>query len=217
MFNLFTRNGFAFIFCAILFNIAYSQETQVIQAITAQDTCKTAELEPAKKICTDRSVHTYLRENFQQVVGQNPELAGVTCNWDLPITPPKGIFSQEPKYRITCENQNLMNKVLVGWIGDLKFMQSNIVLGNHLLYLRGKKEDAKINCNESRSYSNITNAVMGSNCTLTISPSGQSVSFSVVYTKNQTVTDRKLFVAVMSVEPQKTEDLERYLLGSLAK
>ena len=197
--------------------IALTIFSVVTHAQTNENKCVTAENEPLRKICTDKSVQSYLLQNFQQTVSNIPELADVVCKWELPVTPPRGLFANGPTNSITCENNDLTHRILIGWAGDEKYMKTNAALGNTQLFLRGKNEDGRLFCVETKNFSKIANAVTGAKCTMTTKFSDEKISSAVVYMKNPAINDRKLFIAVMNITGKTSEDeLETFLLKVLS-
>lgn len=205
--------GIAFLLFISFVSAAQAEETPAAQKAY---TCEPSKEEPnLRKVCTDKSVQTYLLENFFQPVGNNPELADVICDWSLSISP-KGFFSNGPNYGTICQNKSDNYRILIGWDGNAKYVTTIQELGNMQLYLRGKDDAGRLKCSESDIYKKIQNAVAAGSCTMTITDGqnkGDSISSVIVFLKPEKASGRRFYIAVMNINKSTSvSDIESFML-----
>ena len=174
-------------------------------------TCTKDQQEPSRKVCSDKSAQTYLKENFYQTVKATHELAEAECNWALPIT--AGAALNTNKFGVTCESKNLVNKLVAGWAAaDKKYMEVMKGLGDSQLLWRGKMETGNLSCVESQEYKKVPNGVFGMRCVMTVA-SGDKLFSSIIFTQPSNVKHRRFFIGVLNVSQVSTpQDVEDFLV-----
>ncbi len=182
---------------------------------SASYTCEVDPKEPLRKVCTDRSVQTYLRENFQQIVGKNTELDGVECDWRKSITPQIGSFGPISGRSFVCEDTSQTHRLLVGWASAEKFLETLRNIGNEQLRLNGA-ETGRQDCKANGEHKKFANAIASTSCTMK-TDTGKLIFSEIIFLQQPSEKNKRIFIAFMDTKSGSSgKDVSDFLYRAIA-